>query len=77
MPQRLAVSPAVRPPHIGWLIVLGWALAILLAAGSALYGLHAKALADRATNVLDSLAILQCVPVKPGSAVRVFPPRVR
>jgi hypothetical protein len=64
-----------RAPHAGWYVVLTLAVCVLLAAGSALYGLHARQLVRQVSGVLDSLAVLQCVPVKPGSEVRVFPPR--
>lgn len=46
----------IRAPHIGWLVVLGLACAILLALGSAIYGYHAHRLARQAEFVLDSLS---------------------
>jgi hypothetical protein len=44
------------------MIVLGWAMCILLAAGSAIYGMKARTMYQNASAVLDSLASIQCVP---------------
>lgn len=78
MVQSVAVAAFYRrAPHAGWYVVLTLAVVILLAAGSAIYGRYAHSVVWQARAVLDSLAVLQCVPVKPGSDVRVFPPRAR
>ena len=65
----------IRPPTLGWLLVVYGLVCTLLASGSAIYGLRVHARYQQVSAVLDSLASQQCVLVKPGSEVRVFPPR--
>lgn len=64
-----------RAPHVGWYVVLTLMICILLAAGSAIYGLHARQVVQQAREVMDTLAAKQCILVSPGADVRVFPPR--
>lgn len=65
----------MRPPVFGWLIVLGWTLAILLAFRSSLDSAKARRVIAEVRAVMDTLAAKQCIVVSPGSDVRVFPPR--
>ena len=55
--------------------MLGWTLAILLAAQSAFDDARARRIIREARAVMDSLAAKQCILVSPGADVRVFPPR--
>jgi hypothetical protein len=58
-----------RAPHVGWYVVLTLALCILLAAGSAIYGLYAKRTVDRATAALEDLTRGRWVRLDSGDVV--------
>ena len=62
-------------PHAGWYVLLTLTLCILAVAHAAFEHRRAVRLSWTAKTVLDSLGALECVLVKPGSDVRLFPPR--
>jgi len=65
----------VRPAAFGWFLLVYGALCILATAWNVFEHGRNVRFARQVSAVVDSLAVLQCVPVKAGSDVRIFPPR--
>ena len=63
----------MRPPHIGWLVVILAQLCVLAVAAAAIEHQVARHKIAQVNAVLDSLGVIQCVPYKPGQPVRIFP----
>ena len=71
---------SMRPPPIGWLLLLFGVVCVLLAVGSGLAWHRADrvrgvylARIDTVGVLLDSLNAIRCVPIVPGEDVRVYP----
>jgi len=59
----------MRPAWLGWFLIVYGVACTLLAIGGSLYGIHARHVVRRATQVLDSLGNTRCVPAKPGDTI--------
>lgn len=66
----------MRPPALGWLLVIFGQLCVLAVGWAAIEHRQARRKVAAVEDVMASLAAKRCVVVDSGASIRVYPPRL-